>query len=99
MLVEQVDHGDVRPLKRRVADLSDVLGAAIHAGLLARTGINREAEFGVDRYLVTYGLQRLTDNLLVGEGPIALGGVEKRYAPIPTWRIGAMLSSPVSAWP
>jgi len=43
MLVEQVDHLDAQPLQQRVADLEDVLGAAIHAGLLARLGINREA--------------------------------------------------------
>jgi hypothetical protein len=46
MLIEQVDHLDAQPLQRSVADLADVLGPAIHGGLLARLGINREAELG-----------------------------------------------------
>jgi hypothetical protein len=82
MLVEQVDRVDAQPLQRRVADLSDVLGSVIHAGLLARLWINREAEFGGDHHLVSYGLQGLTDNLLVGEGAVDLGGVEEGDAPI-----------------
>ena len=55
MLVEQVDDLDAEPLQRRVADLADVLGPAIHAGIFACLGIDHEAELGGDYHLVTHG--------------------------------------------
>ena len=44
--------------------------------------IDVEAELGGDLDPVTDGLERLADDLLVGEGAVDLGGVEKGDAPI-----------------
>jgi len=69
MLVEQVDDLDAEPLQRRIADLTDVLGPAIHAGVFACLGIDHETELGGDHHLAAHWLQRLADDFLVGEGP------------------------------
>ena len=55
----------------------DVLGPAVHADLLARLGIDLEAELGGDHHLVAHRRQRLADQFLIGEGAIDLGGVEE----------------------
>ena len=77
MLVEQVDDLDAEPLQRRIADLTDVLGPAIHAGVFACLGIDHETELGGDHHLAAHWLQRLADDFLVGERAVDFGGVEE----------------------
>jgi hypothetical protein len=77
VLVEKVDALDAQPLQRRVADRANALRPAVHAALLARLGIDSEAELRGNHHPVTEGLQRLANDFLVGEGPIDLGGVEE----------------------
>ena len=43
-------------LQRRLADLADVLGPAVHTGLLVGRGINAEAELGRDHHPVAHRL-------------------------------------------
>src|SRR5580693_2248992 len=57
-----------------------MLGPAVHTDLLARLGIDLEAELGGDYDLVADRRQSLPDNLLIGEGTIDLGGVEEGHA-------------------
>jgi hypothetical protein len=51
MLVEEIDDIGPEPLQRRLGDLPDVLGAAVHAALSA-ISIEFEAELGGDRHLI-----------------------------------------------
>jgi hypothetical protein len=79
VLIEQVDPVGARPLQGGVGDLLDVLRAARQARLLA-VGVEGEAELGGDDDLIAYGLKGLTDEFLVDERPLHLGGVEQRDA-------------------
>src|ERR1700677_1246357 len=67
MLVEEVDDVGLKPLQRGVCNLLDMLGPAVHADLLARLGIDLEAELGGDYHLVADRRQSLPDNLLIGD--------------------------------
>ena len=58
-----------------------MLGAAGQAGLLAVV-VEREAELRGDDDLVAYRCERRTDDLLVGERAVHLGGIEKGDAPV-----------------
>ena len=55
-------------------------GLEFDARLLAGFRVEMEAEFGGDHHLVAERRQRLANHLLVGEGAIHLGGVEKGHA-------------------
>src|SRR5204863_881841 len=70
----------LEPLERAIGDLFDVFRAAVQAALLARLWIDIEAEFGGDHHLLAEGRKSLAYQFLVGEGPVDLGGVEKRDA-------------------
>jgi hypothetical protein len=75
MLVEQVDAIRLQPHQRRIGHFADALRAAVEAGIgVAIT----EAELGRDHDLVAERLHGLTDQFLVGEGPVGLGRVEER---------------------
>src|SRR4051794_16524038 len=54
----------------------NVLGAAVEARLLP--ALDLEPELGGDHHPVADGREGLADELLVGERPVPLGGVEKR---------------------
>jgi hypothetical protein len=54
MLVEEVDDVGFKPLQRGVCNLLDMLGPAVHADLLARLGIDLEAELGGDYHLIAH---------------------------------------------
>ena len=77
----QVDDVDAQSSQRCVAGLPHVLGASVaHHG--ARLDLDRTA-LGADAQLVTAGRdggvgQRAPDELLVGERPVHVGGVEER---------------------
>ena len=89
-------------VRRRRRDPStaraDVVGPAVDAGLLAVL-VEREPELGGDDDVVAYRPQRLTDELLVVEGAVDLGGVEQGDAALDggaeerdhllAWRSGA----------
>src|SRR5215469_2613360 len=57
-----------------------MLGPAVHAGLLTRLWIDREAELGGDHHPVTERRQSLADDLLIGEGAVDLGRVKQSEA-------------------
>src|SRR3984957_15685399 len=89
MLVKQVDDLDAQSLQRGIADLPDMLGAAVQASLPSRFGIeafaggiNGEAELRSDHHLVADGLKCLANNLLVGERTVDLRRVEEGDAAI-----------------
>ncbi len=82
MLIEQIDELHAQPLQRRIANLADALGTAVHAALLARFRIDGEPEFRGNHHPVAHGLERFADDLLIGERPIHLGRVEQGDAAI-----------------
>src|SRR6476659_158569 len=70
-------------LQRLLDDGLDVLGPTVEATPpLSGGGIDVEAELGVDHDPISYRSQRLPNQFFVGEGPVDLGGVEKRDAVI-----------------
>ena len=88
-LVKQVDDLDAQSLQRGIADLLDMLGAAVQASLPSRFGIeafaggiNGEAELRRDHHLVADGLKCLANNLLVGERSVDLRRIEEGDAAI-----------------
>ena len=78
MLIEQINRLDLEPLERGFDNLSDVLGLAVQAALLAAIAI--ESELGGDDHLPTERSEGFADEFLVGEGAIDFGGVEERDA-------------------
>ena len=78
VLVEQVDVVDTQASQRPCDCGLDVVGAAGQAGLLTVV-TEREAELRGDDDLVAYRCERLTDDLLVGERAVRLGGVEEAH--------------------
>ena len=80
VLVEQVDAVDVQPAQGVLDGGADVLGAAVQAGGAA--AVEGEPELGGDHDLVADRSQRLADELLVGERPVDLGGVEEGDAEV-----------------
>ncbi len=78
VLIEQVDGLDPQPLQRGFGDPPDLLGPAVQARPRLRPGrIEVEPEFGRDHDLAAEGLQRLADEVFIGERAIDLGGVEE----------------------
>ena len=68
-------------------------GRLVDAAVLARLGIDVEAELGGDHHPVAHRPQRLADHLLVGEGAIDLGGVEEGDAALDRVAISSTPSS------
>ena len=81
MLVEQVDPVSPKPLQRLVDAPNDGLPAAVYLPGSDRA-FEVEAELRRDHNLVADGLERLADELLVGERAVELGGVKERNAAI-----------------
>ena len=75
VLVEQVDPISPKPLRRLVDAPNDGLPAAVYLPGSDRA-FEVEAEFRRDHNLVADGLERLADELLVGERAVELGGVK-----------------------
>src|SRR5882724_5742306 len=80
VLIEQVDAVGPESLERGLGDLSDVVRAAVEPPLLARRGVNIEAELRGDHYLVTAGRQRFSHELLIRERAVDFRRVEKSDA-------------------
>ncbi len=81
MLIEEIDDIGLQPLKRRLGDRLDVVGAAVDAAAAgSRLQIDVEAELGRDCDLVAHGRERLADEFLVDERAIGFGGVEQGHA-------------------
>src|ERR1700730_13598021 len=78
-LIKQVDNVDLQPPQRRLSDLADVLGPAVHANLPSRLGIEPPAELGGDHHLVAKRRERLADQLFVRERAVDLCGIEESY--------------------
>ncbi len=82
VLVEQVDPIGPEPLQRGFDDLPDMLRAAVEAGDPA-LGIDPEAELGRQHDPVPpVAGQAAAQQLLVGIGPVDLGGVDQRDPPV-----------------
>ena len=67
----------LEPLERSVGDLLDVLRSAVQASLRTATRIDIEAELAGDHDPVADRRKSFTDQLLVRERPVDLGGVEE----------------------
>ena len=76
VLIKQVDIIGTQALQRGIADSADVFRAAVHAGHLAV--LQLETKLGRDDHLLAQRLQGLTQQQLVGIGPIDLGCIEER---------------------
>ena len=81
VLVEQVDGVGPQATQRAVDGGADVVRSARHAGLLAVL-VEGEPELGGDHDLVADRFECLTDQLLVVEGAVDLGGVEEGDAAV-----------------
>ena len=77
VLVKEVDPVGTEPLQRRLGDLADALRPAVEPGLVVAV---LEAELRGDHDLVAKRRERLAHELLVHEGTVGFGGVEKRHA-------------------
>jgi hypothetical protein len=87
--IQQVDGVDAEALERAVHGLADGFGVAGEADLPA-LGVEAEPELGGDDHLVAVGGEGLTDELLVHERAVDLGGVEEGDARAAAARITAM---------
>src|SRR3954471_17768122 len=81
VLVEQVDGVCSQATQRALHRGADVLRPAADPGLVAVL-VEREPELGGDHDVLADRLQRLTDQLLVVERAVDLGGVEQRDAAV-----------------
>src|SRR3984893_15879800 len=79
VLIQQVDDVDLQPLQRRLSDLADVLGPAVHADLPSRLGVEPPAELCRYHHLVAKRRERLADQLFVRERAVDLCGIEESY--------------------
>jgi hypothetical protein len=68
VLIKEIDHLDPQALERAVGDLANVLRATVEATRASRTEV--VTELGGDGDLAPIRLQRLANELLVGEGAI-----------------------------
>ena len=80
VLVEEIDRLDLQALQRTFHRRPNAGRAEVQADLLAGLRIDAETELGRDHDFVAKRRQRLADHLLVGVGPVDLGGVEERDA-------------------
>ncbi len=79
VLVEEVDGLDLETLERALNSLLDMHWTTVEAVPTA-VRVDPESELGGDHHPVPEGCEGLTDELLVGEGAVDLGGVEERDA-------------------
>src|SRR5229473_675669 len=79
VLVVQVDVIDAEPLERRVARLAHVVSAAVHA-LPAAVRAAHVAELGGEHHAITFAVDRLADQELVGVRTVHIGRIEERDA-------------------
>ena len=82
MLVVEVDVVDAEAVQRRRRSLPHVLRAAVDARGRLPSCLAHVAELGGEHDLVAAAADRLADQLLVGEGAVHIGGVEKIDAEI-----------------
>jgi hypothetical protein len=75
VLVQQVDRVGAEPLQRALDTALDRLRATVESA--GHAALEVEAELRRDHDLVADRLERLADELLVGEGPVDLRGVEE----------------------
>jgi hypothetical protein len=80
VLVEQIDYIGVEALERGFGYRLDVLGAAIDSLRGSCGGIELEAEFGSDCYLVAERSQSFAYEHFVGEGAVGFGSIEECYS-------------------
>jgi hypothetical protein len=81
MLVEQVDHIDLKALERALGGFLDVLGPTVEAcHSRPFIALKVEPELGGDHHLLAEGSKRLAHELFVGVRAVHLGGVEERDA-------------------
>ncbi len=79
VLVQEVDRLDAQALQRAIHGPANMLRAAADPMVLARLGIDVEAELGGDHHRVADRAERFADHLLVGEGPVDLRRVEEGH--------------------
>ena len=82
VLIVEIDGIDPKPLERSFGGLPDVLWPAIQSYHAALFGIDLETELGGNHDLRTVGSEGFTDEFLVGEWAVGLGGIEESYAAI-----------------
>ena len=81
VLVVEVDVVGAEPLERAFDGEADVLRAAVERPRAA-AGVGDQAELGGQDGLVAAAFERPADELLVGVGPVDLGGVDERDAQV-----------------
>jgi hypothetical protein len=79
VLVVEVDRLDPEPLQRAFRHPPDVLGPAVEAAWFP-VGTELEPELRGDHHLLPEWLEGFTDELLVRERTVDLGGIEERHA-------------------
>ena len=82
VLVEQVDALDAESLQRAVDGLADVVRPAVEAATFSGLWVEAPPELGGDDDLVADRTECFTDECLVGERAVDLGGVEERDAEV-----------------
>ncbi len=75
MLIEQIDVVGTKPAETALDRFANVFGPAVHAD--DSVAVEARSKFGCDYYFVAPAAECPTEQLLVGEGPIALGRIEK----------------------
>src|SRR5712692_7096620 len=77
VLIEEIDIVGPKPTQGALHRLTDMLRPASSFGADLLSVLETKAKFGADYYLVVPALKRPAEQLLVGEGTIALGRVEE----------------------
>src|SRR5258708_22159680 len=77
VLIQQVNVIGLESLERAFDGLTDILRPARCFGADLLAVLETKAKFGGDDYLVAPALERPAEQLLVGEGTIALGRIEE----------------------
>jgi hypothetical protein len=80
MLIEEVDVVGLEPAQRAFDHFANALRPAVPLGADLLAALDAKAEFGRDHDLVAAPFQRSAQQLLVGERPVDLGGVEEGAA-------------------
>ena len=80
VLIEEVDVIGLEPAQRAVHGFANVPRPAVPVSPDLLAALDAKAEFGRDHDLVATAFERPAEELLVGERPIDLGGVEEGAA-------------------
>src|SRR3954454_13182774 len=80
MLIIEIDRLDAEPAQTSFARFADIVGFAAHASTGWVVRIADDAEFRGEHDLIATVLDRATDELLVRERSVHVGGVEMRDA-------------------